>query len=130
MDATILVVDDSRFAQLHLEQVLRRSGICRKMLFARNGAEALDLLKAWNTGVPGGLATVHANSAEDALDRLDHLAQEAGLRSAARLVACTVDLVAFLVRTPAGRRVTEIVRVDGLEPDGSYAVTPCLEDSQ
>ena len=92
------------------------------------GAEALDLLKTWNTGIPGGLATVHANSAEDALDRLDHLAQEAGLASAARLVASAVDLVAFIVRSAAGRRLTEIVRVRGLDPDGGYAVTPCLED--
>ncbi|MCP4988481.1 MAG: Flp pilus assembly complex ATPase component, partial [Colwellia sp.] len=51
------------------------------------GAEAHDLLKAWNTGNPGGVATVHANSAADALERLDQLVQEAGVPSQARLIA-------------------------------------------
>ena len=41
------------------------------------GAEALDMLKAWNTGHPGGIATVHANSALSALYRLEQLVQEA-----------------------------------------------------
>ncbi len=41
------------------------------------GPEALDLLKAWNTGHPGGIATVHANSARAALYRLEQLIQEA-----------------------------------------------------
>jgi type IV secretion system protein VirB11 len=40
------------------------------------GAEALDMLKAWNTGHPGGIATVHANSAASALHRIEQLVQE------------------------------------------------------
>ncbi|HYN21020.1 MAG TPA: P-type conjugative transfer ATPase TrbB [Thermoanaerobaculia bacterium] len=61
------------------------------------GAEALDLLKCWNTGHPGGIATVHANSASAALARLDQLAQEANVPSQARLVDDAVDLVIHLI---------------------------------
>lgn len=43
------------------------------------GAEALELLKAWNTGCPGGIGTTHANGAEEALQRIADLAMEAGL---------------------------------------------------
>lgn len=68
------------------------------------GAEALDLLKAWNTGHPGGIATIHANSAEAALLRLDSLTQEAGVPSQAPLIASVVELVVQL--EPIGRVVT------------------------
>lgn len=91
------------------------------------GAEALDLLKAWNTGNPGGVATVHANSATDALARLDQLAQEAGVPSQARLVASTVDLVAHLERDGSRRRVRELVSVQGFCPDGEFLVEPIAD---
>ncbi len=90
------------------------------------GAEALDMLKAWNTGTPGGVATVHANSAADALGRLDYLAQEANVPPQAHLVASAVDLVVFIVRTPQGRKVTEMVRVHGLDGDGGYELESLL----
>lgn len=73
----------------------------------RNGA-ALEVMKAWNTGHPGGLLTLHANSAVDALARLSDLAMEASLAPPTRLIAATVDLVVFIERTLGGRRVTEI----------------------
>ncbi len=66
------------------------------------GAEALDFIKAANTGLPGGLLTVHANSAEEALDRLDLLAQEAGVPPQRARVEAAVDLVVQMGR---GRRV-------------------------
>jgi type IV secretion system protein VirB11 len=91
------------------------------------GEEALDLLKAWNTGNPGGCATVHANSAVDALSRLDQLAQEAGVPSQARLVASTVDLVAHMERSGSSRRVRELVSVHGLTAAGEYHVEPIAE---
>ena len=91
------------------------------------GAEALDLLKAWNTGNPGGCATVHANSAEDALGRLDQLAQEAGVPSQQRLVASTVDLVAHMERAGSSRRVRELVSVHGLGPKAEILVEPIAE---
>jgi len=57
------------------------------------GPEALDFIKAANTGLPGGLLTVHANTAEKALDRLDALAQEAGVPPPLRRVEAAVDQV-------------------------------------
>ena len=89
------------------------------------GGEALALLKAWNTGHPGGITTVHANSAAAALLRLDSLVQESGVPPQPTLVAETVDLVAFIVRTPAGRRVRELARVSSYDPaHGSYVLEP------
>ncbi|MGH7778967.1 MAG: P-type conjugative transfer ATPase TrbB [Candidatus Binataceae bacterium] len=76
------------------------------------GAEALALLKAWNTGHPGGVTTIHANSAAAALTRLSSLVQEAGVPPQPDLIAETINLVAFIVRTPKGRRVKEVARVE------------------
>jgi type IV secretion system protein VirB11 len=77
------------------------------------GAEALGLLKAWATGHPGGVTTVHANSASAVLTRLSSLVQEAGVPPQPELIAETIKLIAFIVRTPRGRRVTELVRLEG-----------------
>lgn len=73
------------------------------------GPEALDLLKAWNTGHPGGVATVHANSARSALARLEQLAMEVCAAPPSALIAEAIDLVAFIERGgPAGRRITDL----------------------
>lgn len=93
------------------------------------GGEALDLLKAWNTGHPGGLATVHANSAAAALTRLEQLIGERTTQIPHQLIADAIDLVVFIRRGPEGRRVEEIVRVEGLSASGyrlSRASTPEL----
>jgi type IV secretion system protein VirB11 len=80
------------------------------------GAEALGLLKAWATGHPGGVTTVHANSARAVLTRLSSLVQEAGVPPQPELIAETIKLIAFIVRTASGgRRVTELVRVEGYD---------------
>ncbi len=62
------------------------------------GAEALALLKAWNTGHPGGVTTIHANSARAALTRLSSLVQEAGVPPQPELIAETINLIVFIVR--------------------------------
>ncbi len=87
------------------------------------GAEALALLKAWNTGHPGGVTTIHANSAAAALTRLSSLVQEAGVPPQPELIAETINLIAFIVRTPRGRRVTELVRVEGYDPHAGFRLT-------
>jgi type IV secretion system protein VirB11 len=74
----------------------------------RDGA-ALEVMKAWNTGHPGGLLSLHANSAADALTRLEDLASEATAHPPRRLIAAAVDLVVFIARTETGRRIDEIV---------------------
>jgi type IV secretion system protein TrbB len=89
------------------------------------GGEALALLKAWNTGHPGGITTVHANSAAAALLRLESLIQESGVPPQPRLVAEAVDLVAFIVRTPEGRRIRELARVSAYDVErGNYVLEP------
>jgi len=90
------------------------------------GAEALDMLKAWNTGHPGGLATVHANSARGALYRLEQLVQEAVVTVPRRLIAEAVQLLVSLEGRGSARRVAAIEQVDGLEADGDYALTSLL----
>ena len=82
------------------------------------GPEALAMLKAWNTGHPGGIATVHANDAYAGLIRLEQLVQEANVPPQPALIAEAVDLIVVIVRTPTGRRVTEVARVVGASSSG------------
>lgn len=85
------------------------------------GAEALDLLKAWGTGHPGGIGTIHAGTAIGALRRMEQLIQEVVVTVPRALLADTIDLVAVLVRDGAGRRLSELARVEGLDPSsGEY----------
>lgn len=85
------------------------------------GAEALDMLMALNTGHEGSLTTVHANSPEDALRRVETLALMAGLglpHAAVRdQVASAIDLVVHQARCADGARrvecVAEVVRAPG-----------------
>ncbi|MFA5964982.1 MAG: P-type conjugative transfer ATPase TrbB [Sphingomonas sp.] len=87
------------------------------------GAEALDLLKAWGTGHPGGIGTIHAGTAIGALRRMEQLIQEAVVTVPRALVAETINLIAVLVRDGHGRRLSELARVEGLGPDGDYRLT-------
>lgn len=80
-------------------------------------AAALELLKLWNTGHPGGVGTFHADSAEEALPRLEELVEEAGLGPKQKLIGRAVDLVVFMEKTPDNRRqIANILRVDGFDP--------------
>lgn len=81
------------------------------------GAEALSLLKAWNTGHPGGVATVHANNGVGALIRLEQLIAEASPTPMPHLIAQAVNLVAMIERCPGGRgrRLSEILHVTGYD---------------
>lgn len=97
-----------------------RSDPDRVIIGEVRGAEAYDLLKAWNTGHPGNIATLHANSARGALSRLDHLAQEAGVPSQVYEIAAANLAVVHIEGKGAARRVTEVLAVDGLLPDNSY----------
>jgi type IV secretion system protein VirB11 len=88
------------------------------------GAEALDLLKAWGTGHPGGIGTIHAGTAIGALRRLEQLIQEAVVMVPRALIAETIDLVAVLSGRGASRRLAELARVGGLGPGGDYSIIP------
>ena len=87
------------------------------------GAEALDMLKAWNTGHPGGIATVHANSAESSLYRLEQLIQEVVTTVPRRLIAEAIDTIVFISGRGIARRIETISQLDGLDADGNYKLT-------
>jgi type IV secretion system protein VirB11 len=82
------------------------------------GAEALELVKAWGTGHPGGIATVHANSAAGALARLEQLVQEVSVTVPRALIAEAVNVVVFIAGRGHARRVREIARVVGHDSQG------------
>ncbi len=92
------------------------------------GAEALDLLKAWNTGHPGGLTTLHANSATGALQRLEQLVLEATPFAPHNLIAEAVNVVVFMSRASGARRIEEAIRVMG--HDGEDYITEPLAGPQ
>ena len=128
----IVIIEDTRELRCNVENTLQMRTITGKvdqlrLLSAamrlrpdrvlvgevRDGA-ALALLKAWNTGHPGGLATVHANSAEAALMRIESLVGEATQTPQPQLVGEAIDLIVSLQRLPTGeRKVHEIIQVEG-----------------
>ena len=98
--------------------ILRHEGTAQQAqnveIIVRDGA-ALTLLKAWNTGHPGGIATVHANSAIAALYRIEQLCQETVVTVPRQLIAEAIDIIVFISGRGAGRRIETIARVGGLE---------------
>ena len=86
------------------------------------GGEALDMLQAMNTGHDGSLTTVHANSARDALHRLEMLVLMAGVELPVKVIreqiAGGFDLLIHIARLVDGsRRVTQITEIAGMEGD-------------
>jgi type IV secretion system protein VirB11 len=88
------------------------------------GAEALDLLKAWGTGHPGGIGTIHAGTALGALRRLEQLIQEAVVTVPRALIAETIDVIAVLAGRGSERRLIELAEVSGTGPAGNYVLSP------
>ena len=84
------------------------------------GPEALDLLKAWGTGHPGGIGTIHAGSGLGALRRLEQLIQEAVVTVPRALIAETINLVAVLSGRGSARKLSALVSVQGLGKNGDY----------
>lgn len=91
------------------------------------GAEALDLLKAWGTGHPGGVGTLHAGSAIGALRRLEQLIQEAVVTVPRALIAETIDVIAVLAGRGSARHLAELACVEDLDAGGDYRLTPAGE---
>ena len=94
------------------------------------GAEALDLLKAWGTGHPGGVGTIHAGSALGTLRRMEQLIQESVVTVPRALIAETINVIAVLVRDGTGRRLSELAEVRGLDERGDYQILPIIPHSQ
>ncbi len=78
----------------------------------RDGAAALETLKSWNTGHPGGLSTLHANTARDAFRRVEALIAEVCVRMPEGLIGQSIDHVVHIRRTPQGRRVEAVLTVN------------------
>jgi type IV secretion system protein TrbB len=88
------------------------------------GPEALDMLKAWNTGHPGGITTVHANSAQGGLYRLEQLVQEAVVTVPRDLIVQAIDIVVFLEGRGLNRRLETVLELKALDDDGDYLLRP------
>ncbi len=88
------------------------------------GPEALDMLKAWNTGHPGGITTVHANSPIMALYRLEQLIQEAVITVPRDLLSLAIELIVFIEGRGQHRRVAAILELNGLDDNGDYVLRP------
>ncbi|WP_088212957.1 P-type conjugative transfer ATPase TrbB [Shewanella sp. Shew256] len=79
------------------------------------GGEALELLKGWNTGHPGGIATIHADSASQGLQRLEDLLSEATPNVNKAMIASTINVVVFIKKNPTGRKIEEVIQVTGYD---------------
>jgi type IV secretion system protein VirB11 len=96
----------------------------------RDGA-ALELLKAWNTGHPGGIATIHADSARDALGRLEDLVAERITAPMHRLIGRAINVIAFIEKTPQGRHVSQMACVRGYDhATNSYSMESVFDDAE
>jgi type IV secretion system protein VirB11 len=141
LDERVIIIEDTRELQCAAPDTVAlrtRAGIVTMADLVRStlrlrpdriivgevrGGEALDMLKAWNTGHPGGIATVHANSARSALYRVEQLIAEAVITVPRRLIADAIDMVVFIAGRGSGRRIETVVEVAGLDADGDYAVS-------
>ncbi|MCZ4341377.1 P-type conjugative transfer ATPase TrbB [Sphingomonadaceae bacterium G21617-S1] len=86
------------------------------------GGEALDMLKAWNTGHPGGITTVHANGSLAALHRIEQLVLEVAVNVPRALIAEAIELIVFISGRGVGRRISSLAQVVGVDPDGGYGL--------
>lgn len=140
----VLTVEDTMELQVEADEVVRQrtvrigdtvrrsmQDIVRDMLRLSpdrivvgevRGPEAIDLIQGWNTGHPGGVATIHCNSAPDAMERLEDLLIQGGYTPVPRQLAKAVNVILFIglvsVATPQGphvqRRLRDVVRVKGI----------------
>ena len=140
VDARAILIEDTRELQCPLPDTVAlrtRPGVTSMTDLVRStmrlrpdriivgevrGPEALDMLKAWNTGHPGGITTVHANGAMAALYRIEQLVQEAVVAVPRRLIAEAIDIIVFIAGRGTARRIATIARVAGLDPDGGYGL--------
>ncbi|QQE11310.1 P-type conjugative transfer ATPase TrbB [Planctomycetota bacterium] len=128
---------EPRVSMQQLVRITLRMRPDRIVMGEVRGPEALDLLKAFNTGHPGGISTLHANSATDAIHRIEDLVGEAlagegGVGQVPkRAIGSAIDLVAFIERdrsSPSGRRVKELVEVCGWTEQDGYDLQSCVTE--
>ena len=146
VDARVILIEDTRELQCPLPDTVAlrtKAGVASMTDLVRStmrlrpdrivvgevrGPEALEMLKAWNTGHPGGIATVHANGAQAALTRIEQLVQEAVVTVPRQLIAEAIDLIVFISGRGSARRIASIARMTGLDPDtGAYRLSSLLK---
>ena len=92
------------------------------------GKEAYSLIKAWNTGHTGGVSTIHANSAQSGLLRLEQLILEAGVVCVPEAIAEAINVLVFIQKSnknKKGRLVTSILKLKGYDKKEGYVVESC-----
>ena len=110
-----------------LAKVSMRYAPKRILVGAVRDAAALEMLKLWNTGHPGGISTFHADSAEEALERLEELVEEAGLGPKQKLIGRAVDLAVYMEKTPDNRRqISSIIKVNRFNHKEGFYETETL----
>ncbi|RYZ91300.1 MAG: P-type conjugative transfer ATPase TrbB [Proteobacteria bacterium] len=135
-DHRLVILEDTReiqchaknFVQLKTSETKTMNQLLRATLRLRpdriivgevRGSEALSLLKAWNTGHPGGIATLHANDAHAGLVRLEQLVAEALVEGAGRnmpkFISEAVDLLIVIAKVNGSRKISEIAKVEGFD---------------
>ncbi|WP_035352096.1 P-type conjugative transfer ATPase TrbB [Acetobacter pomorum] len=144
-DDRIVLIEDTRELQcraLNLVSLRTRDGVVTLSELVRSalrlrpdripigevrGPEALDLLKAWGTGHPGGVGTLHAGTAIGALHRMEQMIQEIVVIVPRALIAETIDVIAVLSGRGDARRLSELAEIDGLDPvTGAYRIRPVI----
>lgn len=116
MDNYVAMRTDHDVTMQDLLKITMRQRPDRIIVGEVRGKEALDMIKAWNTGHPGGVCTVHANDARAGLLRIEQLISEVSEAPMRELVGEAIDVVAFLVRDPKiGPKLAELIAVDGVE---------------
>ncbi|MCR4818855.1 MAG: P-type conjugative transfer ATPase TrbB [Fretibacterium sp.] len=130
VDNFIAMRTSDRVSMQDLLKITMRQRPDRIIVGEVRGKEALDMVKAWNTGHPGGVCTVHANDARAGLLRIEQLISEVSEAPMRELVGEAVDIVAFLIRDPKiGPKLTELVAVDGVK-NGEYIFRDLRENTQ
>lgn len=108
-----LTSDLAKIGMRQLTKVCMRYAPKRILVGEVRDSAALELLKLWNTGHPGGIGTFHADSAFEALERLEELVEEAGVGPKQKLIGRAVDLIIYMTKTPQNTRiVSEILQVN------------------
>lgn len=135
---------ETRMADLHGKGEVSMRDLLKSSLRLRpdriivgevRAAEAIELINAMNTGHKGCLGTVHANSPQDAIVRLEALAQSGDAQISEKAlrhqVSAAVDIIVQVSRFSDGtRRISEIAEILGLNADGSYEVVPIFRMSR
>ena len=96
------------------------------------GPEVIDMIAGWNTGHPGGLATIHANSALESLERIEDLYKQGNAIASRRTIARAINVIVFIGSVVeesqqgrrAYRRVQSVLRIDGVDQHDDYLARP------